>query len=143
MKKGFDYIGVTAVTICHDGEGNYLLGQRSDKCRDEHFRWDIVGSGGVEFGEPVEEAIRREVKEETGADVKKIEPLGYRDVHREHDGVQTHWLALDFKVEIDRDQVHNPEPEQCLELRWCKLDALPEPMHSQWPVFYEQHKDKL
>ena len=143
MKRGFDYIGVGAVTICHDGEGNYLLGKRSDKCPDEHFRWDIVGAGGVEFGETLVEAVMREVKEECGADVKEIEPLGFREVHREHDGKPTHWMAFDFKVEIDRAQVTNPEPDKCLEMRWCKLDEFPEPMHSQWPKFYEQHKEQL
>ncbi|MCA9361836.1 NUDIX hydrolase, partial [Candidatus Kaiserbacteria bacterium] len=87
--------------------------------------------------------IQREVKEECGATVQNIEPLGYREVHREHDGEKTHWIALDFKVEIDRDQVHNPEPDKCLEMKWFKLSEFPEPMHSQWPIFFEKYKEKL
>ena len=42
--------------------------------------------------------LTEEVKEEYSADVLDYEFLGYRDVHREHNGDKTHWLALDFKV---------------------------------------------
>ncbi len=143
MQKEISHIGVSAVTICHDGEGNYLLGLRSDKCRDEHNRWDLIGSGGVEFGDSIEETIRKEIKEECGADVKKIEPLGHREVFREIDGQKTHWISFDFLVEIDKEQVENTEPDKCLELRWCKLDEFPEPRHSQFPIFFDKYKDKL
>jgi ADP-ribose pyrophosphatase YjhB (NUDIX family) len=143
MKRGFDYTGISAVTMCHDGEGNYLLGLRSDKCRDEHNRWDPIGSGGVEFGEDIEDAIKREVKEECGADVVKIEYLGFREVHREHEGNKTHYIAFDHKVEIKRDQASITEPDKCLELRWCKLADIPEPRHSQFPIFIEKYQDKL
>ena len=62
MVKGVDYIGNAAVTLCHDGDDKYLLGLRSDKCRDEHNRWDPSGSGGIEFGDTIEETIHKEVK---------------------------------------------------------------------------------
>jgi ADP-ribose pyrophosphatase YjhB (NUDIX family) len=143
MKRGIEHIGIAVVTICHDSKGNYLLGQRSDKCRDEHMRWDLIGSGGVEFGEKLEDTLNREVREEIGADVKGFEYLGFREVLREHDGKLGHWIAFDFKVEVDRSQVVNAEPEKCLELGWFKLGDFPQPMHSQLPIFLEQHKDKL
>lgn len=129
--------------MCHDGQGNYLLGLRSDKCRDEHGRWDPTGSGGLEFGELLEEALRREVKEECGADVKKIEFLGNREVFRNQDGIDSHYVTFDYRVEINRDQVVNTEPEKCLELRWCKIGEFPEPLHSQFPHFLDKYKDKL
>jgi 8-oxo-dGTP pyrophosphatase MutT (NUDIX family) len=143
MIRGFDCIGVAAVTMCHDGAGNYLLGLRSDKCRDEHDRWDPIGSGGLEFGEHIEDAIKREVKEECGADVIEIEYLGFREVHRVINGQASHYIAFDHKVHIERNQVHITEPDKCLELRWCKLGEIPEPRHSQFPIFLEKYKDKL
>ena len=143
MKKGVDYIGNAAVTFCHDGNGKYLLGLRSDKCRDEHNKWDPIGSGGIEFGDTIEETIRKEVKEECGADVLGIEFLGTREVFREHDGKKTHWIQFDYKVHIDSTQVKIMEPDKCLELRWCKIDEIPEPRHSQFPVFLAKYKDKL
>ncbi len=143
MKWGKDYIGISAITMCHDGEGNYLLGKRSEKCRDEHNRWDAVGSGGVEFGESIEEALAREVKEECGADIKNFEFLGYREVFRSNKDRRTHHIAFDFRVEIDRNQVVNVEPDKCLEIKWCRLGEFPSPQHTQMPLFLEKYKDKL
>lgn len=143
MGKGVDHIGISAVTICHDGKGKYLLGLRSDACRDEHNRWDMIGSGGVEFGDDLETTIAREVKEECGADIIHMEFLGFREVFREHGGKKTHWIAFDHLVHIDPTQVCNTEPDKCLELRWCSIDEIPEPMHSQFPYFLEKYKGLL
>lgn len=142
MRKGVDYTGVTVVYFCHDGEGNVLMAKRGTNCRDEHGRWDI-GGGGLEFGTTVEDTIRREIREEYGADVLGHEFLGYRDVHREHDGSATHWVALDFKVRIDRSQAVNGEPHKFDEIGWFRLDALPGPVHSQFPAFLELYRDRL
>lgn len=145
MQEGFDYIGNAAVTLCHDGNGKYLLGLISKKCRDEHGKWDPIGSGSIEFGDSIEETIRREVKEECGADVLDIEFMGIREVFREHAGRKTHWLQFDHRVRIDPTQVQIMEPEKCLELRWCTLDDFPEDkhMHSQFPNFLEKYKNML
>ena len=143
MQQGVDYTAICIVTLCHDGEGNYLLGKRSERCRDEHLRWDLIGSGAVDFGEKLEDAIRREAKEEIGADSRRTEYLGFREVLRVQKGRLVHWIAFDFKVEVKRDQVQNMEPEKCLALEWYKLDDFPESMHSQWSVFYNQYKSKL
>jgi 8-oxo-dGTP diphosphatase len=142
MKRGVDYPGVTVVFACHDGEGNFLFSKRSTQCRDEHGTWD-PGGGGLEFGVTVEDNLRKEIEEEYCTEVIELEHLGFRDVHREHEGVKTHWIALDYKVRINRDSVANGEPHKADEIRWFKLDALPTPMHSQWDIFYNQYKNKL
>jgi len=142
MKKGEDFVGVTIVFICHDGKGNILLNKRSKNCRDEHGTWDS-GGGGLEFGDTVINTLKKEIKEEYCADVISHEFLGYRDVHREHDGKKTHWIALDFKVLVDRDKVKNGEPHKFDAIEWFTLDKLPEPLHSQSPTFFKQYKGKL
>ena len=143
MKKGFDYIGFAVTTMCHDGQGKYLLELRSDKCRDEHFCWSPVGSGGVKFGETIEEAIHREVKEECNASVLEVENLGLREVFREQEGKNTHWISQDYRVLIDPAEVKINEPDKCLELKWFSLEDFPEKLHSQFPYFLEKYKDKL
>ena len=143
MKKGVDYIGVAVVPFLHDGNGNYLLGLRTDKCRDEHFTWEPLGGGGLKFGETLDEAIMREVLEETGAVPFNIEYLGLREAFREHDGVKTHWLAFDYRAQVNRDEVGIMEPEKCAEIRWCPVDKIQTPLHSQFPLFLERYKDKL
>jgi hypothetical protein len=64
-------------------------------------------------------------------------------VHRENTGVRSHWIALDFKVLIDRSKVKNGEPHKADAIAWYTLDALPSPMHSQWPVFFGLYEGKL
>ncbi len=142
MKKGVDYPGVSIVFACHDGKGNFLFSKRSTACRDEHGTWD-PGGGGLEFGDTVEHTLRKEIEEEYCTDVLAFERLGYRDVHRENCGEKTHWIALDFKVLVDRSKVKNGEPHKSEEIKWFTLDALPNPMHSQWPVFLSLYKDHL
>jgi 8-oxo-dGTP pyrophosphatase MutT (NUDIX family) len=142
FKKGVDYPGVTVCFFCHDGNGNVLLNFRSTQCRDEHHRWDI-GAGGLDLGDTVEGTLRKEIKEEYGCDVLVFEFMGYRDLHREHDGKKTHWVGLDFKVQIDPAQVVNGEPHKFEKLEWFPIDNLPSPMHSQFPIFWEKNKKFL
>ena len=142
MKKGEDHIGVSVIYWCHDGQGNVLMHKRSKNCRDEHGCWDC-GGGALEFGEKVEDNIKKEIAEEYGTDVLKYDFLGYRDVHREHEGKKTHWVALDFKVLIDRAKVKNGEPHKFETVEWFKMNALPNPLHSQLGIFLDLHKGKL
>lgn len=142
FEKGFDFVGVTIVCFCHDGKGNFILAKRSKNTRDEHGRWDI-GGGGVEWGESVESTMRRELKEEYLTDVIDYKFLGFRDVHREHDGKKTHWIALDFKVLVDPKQVGNGEPHKLEEVKWFTLDTLPKELHSQFPYFLKKYKKFL
>lgn len=142
MIKGIDYTGVSIIFCCHDGKGNFVLAKRSANARDEQGRWDI-GGGGLEFGDRAEETLKREVKEEYDADVLAFEFLGFRDVHRTLSGKPTHWIALDFKVLVNPAQVKINEPHKFDELKWFKLNNLPEPLHSQGLCFFEKYKDRL
>lgn len=142
FKKGVDHTGVAVIFFCHDGEGNYVLSKRGENCRDEKGRWDC-GGGGLDVHSTVEETLRKEIKEELCADILETEFLGYRDVHREHEGEKTHWVALDFKVLVDRSKVQNGEPHKFDEIGWFRIDALPEPLHSQIPKMLEEYHSKL
>lgn len=139
MKKGEDYTGVALVFLCHDGQGNYLLSKRTDQCRDEHSTWD-PGGGAVEFNDNVTERLKQEIKEEYCTDVIYFEFLGYRDVHRYNQEKPTHWIALDFKVLVDKTKVRNGEPHKLEKIEWFKLNSLPFPLHSQFPYFLAKYK---
>lgn len=142
MTKGQDYTGITIVFFCHDGKGNYLLNKRSQNCRDEQGRWD-PGGGGLDFGDTVEGTLKKEVQEEYCTEVLEYEFLGFRDIHRENKGHKTHWIALDFKVRVDRSKVRNGEPHKFDAVEWFRLDNLPQPLHSQFSPALEKYKDKL
>ena len=142
MQKGFDFTGVTTVFFCHDGAGRFLMAKRNEKCRDEWGKWDI-GGGGLKFGERVGDALAREIREEYCTDILSYEILGFRDVHREHEGKKTHWVALDFRALVNKDKVGNGEPHKHDEVGWFTLETLPEAVHSQFPHFLELYKDRL
>ncbi|MGD9129252.1 MAG: NUDIX domain-containing protein [Candidatus Woesebacteria bacterium] len=142
MQQGPDYTGISLVFFCHDGKGNYLLNKRNNNCRDEKGCWD-PGGGALDFGEKVERVLEKEIKEEYSTDILEYEFLGFRDVHRKLKGKKTHWIALDFKVLVDRKKVKNGEPHKFDEIAWFKLDNLPTSLHSQFPKALEKYKNKL
>ena len=142
MQKGVDFTGIAVVFFCHDGNGTYLAGKRSRNARDERGCWDI-GGGGVKHGELLEGALRREVKEEYGADIISHEFLGFREVLRMIDGVPTHWIVFDFKVQINPDDVVNGDPEKIDEICWFRMPELPSPHLSQVPSTMQTYRLKL
>lgn len=129
--------------MCHDGEGRYLMEYRSGECRDEGHTWSPVGSGALKMHETLEDAVRREVREECGAQAYGIEYLGHREVFREHTNGTTHWIAFDFRAQIDPADAYIREPNKCLEHRWCRLNEIPDPKHSQFPYFLEKYTHVL
>ena len=129
MKVGFDYIGISTPFYCHDGNGKILLHKRSEKCRDEHHRWD-PGSGQLEHGLSIEENILKEIMEEYGCEGELQELLPAHDIFRDQDGNKTHWIAIPAFVKIDPSKVKIGEPEKMLEIGWFSIDELPEPLHS-------------
>jgi 8-oxo-dGTP pyrophosphatase MutT (NUDIX family) len=140
--QGIKYVGVAIVYFCHDNKRNFIMAKRSEKARDENGKWDI-GGGGLDFDLSVEETLKKEIKEEYCTDVLSHEFLGFRDVFRTHNGKKTHWIALDFKVFIDRKKVKIGEPDLFTDLQWFRLDNLPDDVHSQLPAFIDKYHDKL
>ncbi len=142
MRKGFDYTGISVVYFCHDGQGNVLMQKRGNNCRDEQGKWDI-GGGGLEFGDTVENTLKKEIAEEYCTDVLEAEFLGFQDVHREQGNEKTHWIALCYKVLVDREKVKNGEPHKFDEIQWRPFNDLPAPLHSYLPKFLEKFAEKL
>jgi len=143
MQKGIDYIGIAVCPFVHDGKGNYLFGKRTENFRDEHGCWEPTGSGGLKFGETIEDTLHREVKEELGADIKETEFIGRRELFREHEGKKTHWILFDYRSRVDPEQVKIMEPEMCAELRWEKFDEIPLPAYSPYAEVLKKYKDQL
>lgn len=129
LRRGVDHIGVSAAAILHDGNGKILLMQRGPKARDENGRWDICG-GAIEFGESIDEALQREIKEELCAKPLEIDFLTAYDAHREHAGNKTHWICLLHAAKIDPATVQIGEPHKISQIGWFHLADIPEPPHS-------------
>ena len=132
MLKGVDYIGVSATSLVHDGKGNLLLQKRGPEARDERGAWDLCG-GSIEFGDTIEDTIRRELMEELCVQPLEMEFLTAYDAHRKTDeGKPTHWVAIIYAVKVNPKQVNIGEPHKIAELGWFTSDNLPAPLHSQF-----------
>lgn len=141
--KGISFVGVTTCFICHDGKGSIFMAKRSQLARDEQGRWDI-GGGGLDWGLTAEDNVRKEVEEEYAAVPTHVEFLGYRDVFRQlASREKTHWLALDFAVQIPREDAKINEPDKFDDSGWFTLDTLPAPLHSQILKTFSLYNDKL
>ena len=139
MKPGIDFTGISVGFFCHDNKGNILMHKRSNKTRDEHGRWDN-GGGRLEFDEDPETGVLRELREEHGCD-GIIEAMPYPvSVHREWDGIKTHWLTFPFIIKVDPAQVSIIDKNAIDEIGWFTLDNLPEPLHTGFQKVLETHR---
>lgn len=121
QRRGIDFIGVTCSFVCHDGKGNFVLHRRSQNCRDEQGNWDN-GGGAHEFGDKLEDTVRREIKEEYGADAIKLEYIKTYDAIRQlADGTPTHWVAVIFAALVNPKAVKNNEPYKIDDLGWFRM----------------------
>ena len=141
LKRGIDYIGVSASFVVHDGQGSVLLQKRGPGARDENGNWD-VGGGAIEFGESIDEAVKREIREELCVEPIDIQFLTLYDAFRELNGTNTHWVAIMHAVQVDPAQVKIGEPDKIEELGWFKSTDLPSPLHSQFWKSYQVALDK-
>lgn len=140
--KGVDHVGVSVVFFCHDGKGKFIMAKRSNNARDEQGKWDI-GAGGIEFGQTVEDTLKKEIREEYCTDVINAEFLGYRTVIRENNNKKSHWVTFDFKVLVNSVMVKNGEPHKFEALDWFTFETMPVEIHSQIPNFLNLYKSKL
>lgn len=64
-------INIVVIAVIRNKQGKYLLTLRTEDDPEDQFHniWQLPG-GGVEWGEKLEEALKREMREEIGAEIK-------------------------------------------------------------------------
>jgi len=107
---------VSAIIFNPDDE---VLLCRSHKWEDKY----VIPGGHVEIGEPMEEALRREVREETGLEIYDITLRGIKEsIFSDRYHEQRHFIFLDFTCRTDSKEVTlNDESE---EYAWVPLDKI-------------------
>lgn len=113
-------VGCGALIVNDKNEVLLLL--RSVKSRDEFGYWSQPG-GGLDYGETIEQGIKREIKEEVGVTVKLIKYLSYTDQNNVKGA--DHWVSISYLARIVRGKVKNMEPEKHGDLKWFPINKLP------------------
>ncbi len=122
MRPSHPQIGIGAVIF---NDNRVLLVKRN---KEPHKgEWAIPG-GSVRFGETLQEAVQREIREETGLTVKAKEVLHVFDlIQRDtHDKVIFHYVIVDFAADLIKGELHPSDdasdaqwfsPEQVLDIK--------------------------
>ena len=86
---------VAAIAVIRDGD-KVLLGRKSPGREPYPDTWRLIG-GGMELGkETPEQALKREVLEETGLEIKDIEPIAWDTDTVIRNGKETFYIYLQF-----------------------------------------------
>ncbi len=104
-------IGVFAVI---ESEGKILLARRRD------IGWWNLPGGGMEAGETVDDALRREIREEVGLEIHIDYLVGVYSKPQKHEVVLTFFCHPASGTPGPSDEVS--------EVGWFTPDALPEPL---------------
>jgi len=104
-------IGVFAII---ESEGKLLLARRSD------IGWWNLPGGGMEAGEAVDEALKREVREEVGIEISIEQLVGVYSKPQKSEVVLTFWCHPISGTPGTSDEVS--------ESGWFAPDNLPEPL---------------
>ena len=113
-------VGVGAVVL---HEGRVLLVRRA--ARPSPGKWSLPG-GLVELGETTAEAVRREIAEECGCDIRLVGVCGVIDrVVRDAEGsVRYHYVLVDYLAYPESDEV--TAGSDAAEACWVPVDRVDE-----------------
>lgn len=103
---------LTVLGVVRRSDGKYLITKRKANKQWAPGAWEVSG-GGVQAGETSEEAVRREVGEETGLDVSQVKPE-YVFTYRREDPHEANHYFVDvyrFNMDFDESDVHPQESE--------------------------------
>ena len=118
MSPSAPVVGVGGVLI---RDGKVLLIRRGKPPL--YGRW-VVPGGTVELGESLEQALVREMREETGLEVAPLEVLTVFDrIERDGDRVVYHYVIVDYLCRWLGGEAR--AASDALEAAWAALDDLP------------------
>jgi len=110
----------TSVGAIIENNGKYLLLDRSKQ------PWGFAcAAGHIDEGEDPETALKREVKEETGIEVKDLKIISITQEMVE----DAHFITIGFLCGGFEGEAQVMEPDEITEWKWFGLDELPKNMY--------------
>ena len=118
---------IIAVALVRNSENKYLICKKPAGRGVFPNKWGLPG-GGIELGEKIEEALRREVREEVGLEISRITPWTFGDDVQDkiYDGAsqRVYMIYLYFDcLACNEDIVLNDE---FVDHAWVRLNQLDE-----------------
>ncbi len=127
----------TVGALIFNTQGQLFL-MRSHKWRD---RWVIPG-GHIELGETMEQALRREIREETNLEIHDIEFVCFQEfIHDERFWRRRHFIFFDYACRTDSTEVVLNDEAQ--DYAWIDLDrAMAMPVEHYTAVAITEYRKK-
>lgn len=113
---------ICAVAIIHD-KNRLLFGKKKENIGPYPNSWMLIGGGINLDSETVEEALLREIKEETQLTVANITQIGFdEDFESDKNGKPTHYIFLIYSVQYVSG---TPIPgDDIIELKWFNKNKI-------------------
>ncbi|MEA2056561.1 MAG: NUDIX domain-containing protein [Patescibacteria group bacterium] len=120
-QAGVDYIGVGVGALIFNSQSQLLLTKRGSAAKNEVGKWEIPG-GQVEFNETLQQALKREIKEELGIKIEIIRLLHV--VNHIIPQEKQHWVSPTFICRIKTGTPQILEPKKCEKIDWFNLEEV-------------------
>jgi len=105
-------------------DAGILIPDKADSAFRNAGEWCIPG-GKLDWGESLEDAAIREVKEETGMTIENPEVISVHNTKNEH----AHFVTVGMVARSWKGEAQVMEPDEMVEWRWFPLDDLPYPRY--------------
>lgn len=133
-----------AICVFRREDGAILAAPGFDKVKQQRFYRPLGGE--IEFGERAEEAVRREIREELGAEIEDVRLLMVGENIFTFLGAEGHELVWSFEARFTDGSFYAMEVVPCLEgeaafeAHWVPLEAF---MRGDFPLFPDGLLDAL
>jgi len=125
MAEEFKKAVVTGVLVRND-DGKYLLVKKANNVGPYAGTY-LTPGGGVNTGEPVDEAVLRELYEETGIKVENLQRVFFDDdVTENWQGIKRHYIMLMYTANYASGKISQTEgnDDNFEDVNWFSADEL-------------------
>ncbi|MFA5746900.1 MAG: NUDIX domain-containing protein [Candidatus Paceibacterota bacterium] len=114
-------VGLGVIILREDGK--VLIGKRKGKFVPEYS----IPGGHLELGETFEEGAKREVKEETGVEIKDPKVVSVSNNLETYKKTGRHYISVNLLVTDFSGEPKVMEADKCEGYIWCDPKEVPEP----------------
>ena len=119
----------------------YILLQKRYHTEVLSGKYDVSCSGHLEENDSVKEAMIREAKEEININLKKEDLYFSSTMHAHFEDAD--YILITFWANTYQNTPKIMEPDKCNELKWFKINELPEDLADTRKIMIENYKNHI